>query len=102
MRFLSWFHAWSHRPSTAASRRRANGSMNPKRALLCVEPVEHRRLLAVDPFVQTAKLFASEGGEFDRFGFSVAGSGDMIVVGSVDDDKVGGGRLLHKGRGNVF
>ena len=38
--------------------------------------------IRVDPFVQQAKLTASDGAEFDSFGTSVATSGDTIVVGA--------------------
>lgn len=37
-------------------------------------------------WVQTAKLNASDGANYDRFGFSVAVKGNRIVVGSRDDD----------------
>jgi hypothetical protein len=42
--------------------------------------------LTVDPFLQQAKLTASDGAEHDAFGSAVAVSGDTVVVGSPQDD----------------
>jgi hypothetical protein len=42
--------------------------------------------VAIDPFIQQAKLTASDGAANDDFGFSVAISGDTVVVGANSDD----------------
>ena len=42
--------------------------------------------LVIDPFIQQAKLTASDGAGGDQFGFSVAISGDTAVVGANLDD----------------
>jgi hypothetical protein len=39
--------------------------------------------IVIDPFIQKAKLTASDGTSFDTFGISVAVSGDTIAVGSL-------------------
>ena len=44
--------------------------------------------ITIDPWVQKAKLTASDGEEWDWFGTSVAISGDTVVVGA-DDDVIG-------------
>ena len=41
--------------------------------------------LTIDPFFQQAKLTASDGAANDAFGFSVAVSGDTVVVGAPVD-----------------
>jgi uncharacterized protein (DUF2345 family) len=50
--------------------------------LLRVDDAGARYPIVVDPFVQQAKLTASGGAEDDEFGFSVAISGDTVVVGA--------------------
>ena len=45
--------------------------------------------LTIDPLFQAAKLTASDGAAEDRFGFSVALSGDTLVVGAYGDDDNG-------------
>jgi len=55
--------------------------------------------LMVDPFIQQAKLTSSDGAVVDQFGFSVAVSGDTIVVGAVSDDI---GANLNQGSAYVF
>jgi hypothetical protein len=42
--------------------------------------------LVIDPFIQQAKLTASDGAADDLFGSSVAISGDTVVVGAPNDD----------------
>jgi hypothetical protein len=42
--------------------------------------------VVVDPFIEQAKLTASDGAAGDRFGYSVAISGDTVVVGTGFDD----------------
>ncbi|MCP4373695.1 MAG: hypothetical protein GY797_37180, partial [Deltaproteobacteria bacterium] len=41
--------------------------------------------LTIDPWVQTAKLTASDGAAYDRFGYSVAVSENTVVVGAQGD-----------------
>jgi len=53
---------------------------------LHVEDAGARYPLLVDPFVEQAKLTASDGAAADNFGFSVAISGDTVVVGAPFDD----------------
>jgi hypothetical protein len=53
--------------------------------------------LLVDPFVQRAKLTASDGETYDWFGFSVAIDGDTVVVGADHDDIGGNG-----GQGSAY
>ncbi len=48
---------------------------------LHVEDAGARYPLVVDPFVEQAKLIASDGALADNFGSSVAISGDTVVVG---------------------
>jgi hypothetical protein len=55
--------------------------------------------LVVAPFVQSAKLTASDGAEDDYFGRSVAISGDTVVVGA-DRDDIGGN--AYQGSAYVF
>jgi uncharacterized protein (DUF2345 family) len=50
--------------------------------LLRVDDAGARYPIVVDPFVQQAKLTASDGAVSDGFGFSVAISGDTVVVGA--------------------
>ena len=50
--------------------------------LLRVEATGARYPLVVDPFIQLAKLTASDGAGGDEFGIAVAISGDTIVVGA--------------------
>jgi len=50
--------------------------------LLQVDDREARYPVVIDPVVQLAKLTASGGQEFDELGFSVAASGDTVVVGA--------------------
>ena len=42
--------------------------------------------ITIDPIFEQAKLTASDGAEFDAFGFSIAISGDTVVVGSPSHD----------------
>jgi len=55
--------------------------------------------LVVDPFVQRAKLTASGGSEYDRFGFSVTMDGDTLVVWAYLED-IGGN--ANQGSAYVF
>jgi hypothetical protein len=54
-----------------------------KRLMLRVEDSGARYPLLVDPWIQQAELTASDGGAYDHFGWSVAISGNTIVVGGV-------------------
>jgi uncharacterized repeat protein (TIGR01451 family) len=55
--------------------------------------------LTIDPFIQQAKLTASDGEGDDDFGISIAISGDTVVVGAVRDD-IGG--VVDQGSAYVF
>src|SRR6187200_679158 len=50
--------------------------------LIRVDDTYARYPLTIDPFIQQAKLFASDGAELANFGESVAISGDTLVVGA--------------------
>ena len=54
--------------------------------LVRVDDARARYPLVIDPFVQRAKLTASDGVAKDRFGTSVAVDGDTVVVGADRDD----------------
>ncbi|MBI3784775.1 MAG: VCBS repeat-containing protein, partial [Deltaproteobacteria bacterium] len=56
------------------------------RVLLRVDDTQARYPVVVDPFLQKAKLTASDGATNDWFGISVAISGDTVVVGAYYDD----------------
>ncbi|RMD69985.1 MAG: hypothetical protein D6819_05475, partial [Gammaproteobacteria bacterium] len=51
-----------------------------KTLTLAVDDRKARYPIHIDPFIQQAKLTASDGAAFDEFGFSVAISGDTVVV----------------------
>jgi hypothetical protein len=53
-----------------------------ERLLVRVKDTGARYPLVIDPFVQQAKLTASDGAAYDFFGESVAISGDTVVVGA--------------------
>ncbi len=57
-----------------------------ERLRLHVQVAGARYPVVIDPFVQQAKLTASDGAAFDSLGFSVAISGDTVVVGAPEDD----------------
>lgn len=50
--------------------------------LLRVDDADAEYPLRVDPFIQRAKLTASDGAAYDQLGYSVAVSGDTIVAGA--------------------
>jgi glyoxylate utilization-related uncharacterized protein len=52
--------------------------------LVNVDDKGMRYPLKIDPFIQTAKLTASDGAAGDQLGGSVAESGDVVVVGAPD------------------
>jgi FG-GAP repeat len=54
-----------------------------KYLMLRVEDSGARYPVVVDPWIQQAELTASDGGYYDHFGWSVAISGNTIVVGAV-------------------
>ncbi len=54
--------------------------------LLRVEDGDARYPIVIDPFLEQAKLTASDGAAQDSFGFEVAIDGDTIVVGVPGDD----------------
>ena len=56
--------------------------LRDERLLLHVHDTGARYPLVIDPFVQQAKLTSSDGAGGDRFGYSVAISGDTAVVGA--------------------
>ncbi len=49
---------------------------------ICVDDAGRPYPLYIDPYIQAAKLTASDGAETDQFGFSVAVSSDTVVVGA--------------------
>jgi FG-GAP repeat protein len=51
-----------------------------------VDDRDARYPLLIDPFIEAAKLTASDGATDDFFGFSVAVDGDTVVVGAKEDD----------------
>jgi hypothetical protein len=54
-----------------------------KRLMLRMEDSGARYPVVVDPWIQQAELTASDGGSYDHYGWSVAISGNTIVVGGV-------------------
>ena len=52
--------------------------------LVRVSDTGARYPILIDPFIQLAKLTASDGEYYDEFGYSVAASGNTVVVGSQD------------------
>ncbi len=56
-----------------------------KRLWLRVEDAGAEYPVVVDPFLQQAKLTASDGADYDNFGWSVAISGDTVVVAAYDE-----------------
>jgi hypothetical protein len=57
-----------------------------RRLLVRVDDTRARYPISIDPFVQQAKLIASDGTGGDGLGVSVAVSGDTVVVGAPRDD----------------
>ena len=61
--------------------------------------------ITIDPFVQQAKLTASDGAADDNFGNSVSISGNTVVVGApnatVGATLAGGGLRVHASRAPV-
>jgi len=53
---------------------------------ILMDDAEAQYPLTVDPIAQQAYLKASNSGGYDRFGFSVAMSGDTVVVGALYED----------------
>ena len=49
---------------------------------ICVDDEGMQYPLYIDPMIQAAKLTASDGAVYDWFGYSVAVSGDTVVVGA--------------------
>src|SRR6266498_3433458 len=78
-----------------------NGPLGLEQGFTLTQSPGERRSdpLMVDPFIQQAKLTSSDGAVVDQFGFSVAVSGDTIVVGAVSDDI---GANLNQGSAYVF
>ena len=68
----------------------SNGSRRSDRdqitLLVRVDDAGAKYPLVIDPFIQQAKLTASDGAANDYFGLSVAISGDTVVVGAPQDD----------------
>jgi hypothetical protein len=61
---------------------RASMELRGRDLLVRIAAAGARYPITVDPFVQQAKLTASDGAEFDSLGFSVAISGQTIAVGA--------------------
>ena len=71
-----------------ARKRLTGANHSPHR--LHIEQLENRTLLSGTPWVEEAKLTASDAAAGDRFGISVSISGDTVVVGAgFDDDRSG-------------
>jgi uncharacterized protein (DUF2345 family) len=71
-----------------------------ERLLLRVRDVGAHYPVVIDPWVQLAKLTASDGAAFDTFGASVSISGDTVVVGSPDsNDLMGAAYVFEKPAG---
>jgi hypothetical protein len=64
---------------------------------LRVDDTAARYPVTIDPFIQQAKLTASDGTGGDNFGFSLAMSGDTVVVGAPNDDIAG-----NSGQGSAY
>jgi uncharacterized protein (DUF2345 family) len=73
----------------------ASLSVAPHTIAILVDDSAARYPLTIDPWVQLAKLTASDGAANDYFGASVAISGDTVVVGAYGDDS-------YKGSAYVF
>src|SRR5215204_4861663 len=78
---------------------RAWMQVEEERLWLRVDDTDAQYPLVVDPFIQQAKLTASDGATNDFFGRSVAVSGDTIVVGAGLDDI---GANINQGSTYVF
>ena len=79
--------AWDARQARLpASMRVADG-----RLIVAVDIEGAAYPITIDPvmFSEVAKLTASDGAEFDKFGFSVSLSGDRALVGAIRDDDNG-------------
>jgi hypothetical protein len=74
--------AWDAQGRELAARLELAGA----RLAIEVEDAGAEYPVTIDPFVQQAKLTASDGAADDQFGFSVAISGDTVVVGAEADD----------------
>ena len=59
------------------------------RLAILVDDQDLRYPLMIDPLIQQTKLTASDGGVAAEFGYSVAVSGDTVVVGAQGDDEYG-------------
>ncbi len=70
-----------------------------ERLWLRVEDAGAEYPVVVDPFIQQAKLTASDGAAADQFGISVGISGDVVVVGAVTHDV---GANANQGAAYVF
>jgi FG-GAP repeat len=58
--------------------------------------------LRIDPFIQQAELTASDGASDDILGYSLAASGDTLVVGALDHAAGGTGAIARQGAAYVF
>ena len=70
-----------------------------RKLALRVDDDQARYPLTIDPFVQQAKLTASDGASGDRFSTAVAVSGDTALVGAASDDV---GTNVDQGSAYVF
>ena len=72
-------HAWlENAPVSLQNKQNAAETI----LLVRVDDAGAKYPLVIDPFIQQAKLTASDGAANDRFGWSVAISGDTVVVGA--------------------
>jgi hypothetical protein len=80
-------HAWLEKaPVSLQNKQNAAETI----LLVRVDDAGAKYPLVIDPFVQQAKLTASDGAANNNFGISVAISGDTVVVGAWQDDSTRG------------
>ena len=60
--------------------------VEPNRLFIVVDDRNLDYPLVIDPFIQKAKLTASDGAAGDFFGYSVSSDGNTVVVGAYSDD----------------
>ena len=90
-----------------ASREQSNLARGANRLAIVVDDHNAAYPIMIDPLLtsEVAKLTASDAAEFDQFGWSVAISGDTVVVGAFSDDdngsRSGSAYILERNQGGV-
>ena len=74
------------RPGARLPRLPARFSLSDNSLQIRVDDTNAQYPIVIDPWIQSAKLTASDGMNDDHFGVSVSISGDTIVVGAYRDD----------------